>query len=109
MQDESLAIIASTPVLASSHHVSFAKENAYPRQQSFPNSCFNLRDGGYIGAGSNWYVGNASVRSSAGGGGTSSPCLASCPIHYHISHPFVQEPLHPIQNPYGSQLRVDKP
>ena len=89
MQDRSLVVIASIPILASSFHISFAKENAYLRQQSFPNSHFKLRDGGHVGAGSSGYAGNPCVRSNASGGSTPSRCLASCPIYYHLSQPFV--------------------
>ena len=85
LQDESLSIIANTPILASSCRVSFAKENAYPKQQSFSNSSFNLCNGGDVGVGPNRYVWNPSIRSNAGGDGTLSWCLASCPFHCHTS------------------------
>ena len=109
LQDESLAVIASSPVLAGNRRVSFAKENEFPRQQSLPNSRFNSHDGGHIGVGLSGYIGNLGVSSSSGGGGTSSRCLGSYPVHYHMSQPCIQEPLCPVRNPYGLQLRVDKP
>ena len=109
LQDESFDIITSSHVLADSCCISFAKENELPRQQSLPSSRFNSRNGGHVGAGLSGYVGNRGVSSSSGGGGTPSLCLGSCPVHCHMSQPCIQEPLHPIRNPYGLQLRVDKP
>ena len=83
LQDESLAIIASSPVLAGSRCVSFAKENEFPKQQSLPSSRFNSCDGGHIGTGLSGYIGNRGI--SLGGGGTPSRCLESCPVHCHMS------------------------
>ena len=108
LQDESLAVIASSFVLAGSRRVSFAKENEFPRQQSLPSSRFNSRDG-HIGAGLSGYIGNRGVSSSSGGGGTPNRCSRSCLVHYHMSQPCIQEPLHPVRNPYGLQPWVDKP
>ena len=108
LQDESLAVIASSPVLAGSRRVSFAKENEIPRQQSLPSSRFNSRDG-HVGVGLSGYIGNRGVSSSLGGGGTPSQCSRSCLVHCHMSQPCIQEPLRPVRNPYGPQLQVDKP
>ena len=108
LQDESLVVIANSPVLAGSRRVSFAKENKIPRQKSLPSSRFNSRDG-HVGVGLSGYIGNQGVSSSSGGGGTPSQCSRSCSVHCHMSQPCIQEPLRPVRNPYGLQPRVDKP
>ena len=108
LQDESHGVIASSPVLAGSRRVSFAKENEFPRQQSLPSSRFNSRDA-HVGVGLSGYIGNRGVSSSSGGGGTPSQCSRSCPLHCYMSQPCIQEPLRPVRNPYGPQPRVDKP
>ena len=84
LQDESLAIIASSPILVGSCRVSFAKENEFPRQQLLPSLRFNSCDG-HVGVGLSGYLGNRGVSSSSGGGGTPSRCSRSCPVHSHMS------------------------